>query len=93
MNTITEWHLEMICRSTVLDIYVIDIVLKSLYFILQIATYIACIIQRDVHDKRIFSKRLAAAYIIIKKVLKPLSISNTSKTYKRIFLFQLGTTR
>ena len=40
-------------RITVLDHSVIDIVFKCLYFTLQIAKDIACIIRRDAHDKKI----------------------------------------
>ena len=47
-------------RITVLDHSVIDIVLKCLYFTLQIAKDIACIIQRDAHDKSIFLKKISS---------------------------------
>ena len=41
----------------ILDNSVIDIVSKCLYFTLQIATDIACIIQRDAHDEKNFSQK------------------------------------
>ena len=46
--------------DTVLDHSVIDIVLKCLYFTLQIAKDIACIIRRDAHDKSIFLKQISS---------------------------------
>ena len=51
---------DRITVDTVLDHSVIDIVLKCLYFTLQIAKDIACIIRRDAHDKSIFLKQFSS---------------------------------
>ena len=58
--------------DTVLDHSVIDIVLKCLYFTLQIAKDIACIIQRDAHDKRIFLKKISSNIYRKKETLQPI---------------------
>ena len=58
--------------DTVLDNSVLDIVSKCLYFTLQIATDIACIIQRDAHDKRIFLKKISSNIYRKKETLQPI---------------------
>ena len=56
--------IEQLCGVVTVDIVldnnVFDIVLKCLYFTLQMATDIAWIIQRDEHDRRIFLKKISS---------------------------------